>query len=93
MTERAEPDPVRARRARAAHFAALGKRIGYSLYLVAIVAFVAGAVAGFSAPYVTVVVVCLAVGSVLLAPAIVIGYGVKAAERDERAHHPRTGDT
>jgi hypothetical protein len=78
------PDPVELRRARAAHFAGLGKKIGYSLFMVAIVAFVAGAIAGFSSAYVTVVVACLAVGSALLAPAIVIGYGVKAAEREER---------
>ncbi len=84
MTEAPESDPVRTRRARAAHFAALGKRIGYALFLVAIVAFVAGALAGFSSPYVAVVVACLGVGSLLLAPAIVIGYGVKAAEREER---------
>ncbi len=84
MTDAPGPDPVRLRRARAAQLAALGKRVGYSLFLVGIVAFVAGAVAGFSSPYVTVVVVCLAVGSVLLAPAIVIGYGVRAAEREER---------
>jgi hypothetical protein len=77
-------DPVQARRANAARFAALGKRVGYALFLVAIVAFVAGAIAGFSAPYVTVVVASIAVGSLFLAPAIVIGYGVKAAEREER---------
>ena len=85
MTELPGADPVRLRRARAARFASMGKRIGYSLFLVAIVAFVAGAVAGFSSPYVTTVVVCLGVGSLLLAPAIVIGYGVKAAEREERS--------
>ncbi|HEX8769303.1 MAG TPA: hypothetical protein VF711_00900 [Acidimicrobiales bacterium] len=84
MTEGATTDPVHQRRARAAQLAALGKKTGYSLFLVAIAAFVAGAIGGFSTPYVTVVVACLAVGSVLLAPAIVIGYGVKAAEREER---------
>jgi len=84
VTEPPRGDPVRLRRARAARFAALGKRLGYSLFLVAIVAFVAGAIAGFSSPYVAVVVVCLAVGSLLLAPAIVIGYGVRAAEREDR---------
>jgi len=79
------PDPVRARRASAARFAALGKRVGYSLLLVAIVAFVVGAIDGFSTPYVTIVVASIAVGSVFLAPAIVIGYGVRAAEREDRA--------
>jgi hypothetical protein len=90
VTETPANDPVLERRARAARYAALGKRIGYSLFLAAIVAFVAGAIAGFSSPYVTLVVACIGVGSVLLAPAIVIAYGVKSAEREDRT---RTGDT
>jgi hypothetical protein len=96
MTEPPTPapvDPVRARRARAAHYSALGKRIGYSLLLVAIVAFVAGAIAGFSSAYVTVVVACIGVASALLAPAIVIAYGVKSAEREDRSRDRNaTGD-
>ena len=30
------------------------------------------------------ITVCLVVGSILLAPAIVLGYAVKAAEREDR---------
>jgi hypothetical protein len=33
---------------------------------------------------VTAITVCLVAGSILLAPAIVLGYAVKAAERDDR---------
>ena len=40
---------------------------------------------GFTGPLVTGIVVCMAVGSALLAPAIVLGYAVKAAEKDDRA--------
>ncbi len=39
---------------------------------------------GFKGPIVTAITVCLVVGSILLAPAIVLGYAVKAAERDDR---------
>jgi hypothetical protein len=78
------PDPVRARRARMARAAALGKRVGYSLFGVAIVAFVVGAAQGFPSLLVATVVWSLAVGSLLLAPSIVVGYGVKAAEREDR---------
>lgn len=77
-------DPVLARRARISRLVDLAQRIGYSLWLVAIVVFVVGAVTDFRPAMVTIVVGCLAVGSALLAPAIVIGYGVKAADREDR---------
>ena len=79
------PDPIRARRARMAGLARTGKRVGYTLFLVAIVAFVAGAATSFPGVLVQVVIWSLAIGSVLLAPAIVVAYGVKAAEREDRA--------
>jgi hypothetical protein len=85
-------DPVLLRRARIAHLVELGNRIGYGLFAVAVVAFVVGAAAGFSTPDTIVVVGALALGSIVLAPAIVFGYGVKAAEREdrERAAGPST---
>ncbi len=63
---------------------AMGQRIGYSVWLVAIVVFVIGAVTRFRPAMLTVVIGCLAVGSALLAPSIVISYGVRAADRDDR---------
>jgi hypothetical protein len=83
MTD-AGADPVRARRARIARLVELGQRIGYGLFGVAIVAFVVGFVSGFDGLVGTLVVVSLVVGSIVLAPAIVFGYAVKAAERDDR---------
>ena len=80
-----DDDPVRARRARIARLVALGQRIGYTLWLVAIVVFFVGAATSFRPAIVTVVVACLAAGSALLAPSIVISYGVRAADREERA--------
>jgi len=62
----------------------MGKRVGYGLWLVAIVTFVLG-MATTLRPVMTVIVVgSLAVGSALLAPAIVVAYGVRAADREER---------
>ena len=86
MSERREPsdDPVLARRARIARLTEIGQRTGYALFGLAIVLFVIGFVVGFSDPIVVVVVTCLLVGSVVLAPAIVFGYAVKAAEREDR---------
>lgn len=77
-------DPVLAKRARAARLAEVGQRVGYLFLLVAVVAFVVGAVRGFDEVVTTVVTVALAVMTMLLAPAIVLGYAVKAAEREDR---------
>jgi hypothetical protein len=77
-------DPVRARRERIAHLNLLANRIGYLLWAFAIACFVMAFAFGFKGPLVTAVVVLLVAGSVLLAPSIIIGYAVKAAERDDR---------
>jgi hypothetical protein len=79
-------DPVRARRAQVARVARLGQRVGYLLFAVAAVTFFVGLAAGFSAGVVTVIEVGLLAGSAFLAPSIVLGYAVRAAERDDREH-------
>lgn len=79
-----EPDPIRVRRARIARLAELGQRLGYSLFGLAIVVFVIGFVVGYSDFLVAIIVGSLGIGSLLLAPAIVLGYAVKAAEREDR---------
>lgn len=66
------------------HLARTGKRVGYSLWLIAIITFTLGMVTTFRPVMTTIVIGCLAVGSALLAPAIVIAYGVRAADREER---------
>jgi hypothetical protein len=77
-------DPVVARRRRIAHWVRLGKRIGYSALLVAIVVFFVGLVAGFPAWTVDVIILALVVAIVVLPAPIVLGYGIRAAEREER---------
>jgi hypothetical protein len=79
-------DPVRARRAQVARWTLLANRIGYLCFAVAIAVFVIGFAVGFRGALVGIVVAGLVVGSVLLAPSIVLGYAVKAAERDDREH-------
>lgn len=78
-------DPTLAKRARIAQLVELGQRVGYALFGIAIVAFVVGFVSGFDGIVRTVIVASIVIGSLILAPAIVFGYGVKAAERDDRA--------
>jgi len=77
-------DPVRARRAQVAKWSLLANRIGYLLFAVSFAVFVIGFVLGFTPPLVSIVVTTLVVGSLLLAPSIVLGYAVKAAEREDR---------
>ncbi len=74
-------DPVLERRQRLARLARTGRRAGYSLYGVSLAAFVAGFVTGFTAVPATVAAVALVAGSVVLAPSIIVGYGVTAADR------------
>lgn len=84
-------DPVLARRARAKQWADRGQRLGYALFGIAVVLFVVALVTDLSGAAVTGVVVAMAVGSVVLAPAIVVGYGVKAADREDRERDAAQG--
>lgn len=77
-------DPVVARRARIARWVAVGKRVGYGLLLLAVVAFVVAAIADFPSGIVTVTVVALIAACVVLPVPIVLGYGLRAAEREDR---------
>lgn len=77
-------DPVLARRARIARWVSLGQRVGYGLFALAMVAFGIGLVAGWSDLLTTLVIAALLVGSAVLAPSIVFGYAVRAAEREDR---------
>jgi hypothetical protein len=77
-------DPVRAKRARVARLVEVGQRVGYGLFGLAIVLFVYGFIRGYTSVLTTVIVASLVVGSIVLAPAIVFGYAVKAAEREDR---------
>jgi lipopolysaccharide export LptBFGC system permease protein LptF len=78
-----DDDPVRRRRARVAHWTLLANRIGYLVLALAMALFVLAFVFGFSSTMATLVIVSLVVSFALLAPSIVLGYAVKAAERDD----------
>jgi hypothetical protein len=77
-------DPVRARRQTVARWTRLANRVGYLCFAIAIVTFVIGFIVSFNGAVSAVVIGAMIVGSALLAPAIVLGYAVKAAERDDR---------
>jgi hypothetical protein len=69
-------DPVLERRARLGRMAAGGQRVGYALLVIALVAFFAGALTGFPSASIVIVVGAL--------PAIILGYAVRAAEKEDR---------
>ena len=77
-------DPVRQRRERIARLAGAARRAGWALFGLAVVVFGGGLVIGLSGFVVVVVVASLALGSALLLPAIIVGFGVTAAEREDR---------
>jgi hypothetical protein len=77
-------DPVLVRRAAIARLVSVGQRVGYSLFGLAMVLFFVGLVADYTQVLTNLIVGCLLLGSLILAPAIVFGYAVKAAERDEQ---------
>jgi hypothetical protein len=74
-------DPVRVRRARIARWVGLGLAAGYGLFGAAIVLFLAGLIFGYTTWITSTIVSCLVAGSVVLAPAIVFNYAVRAADR------------
>lgn len=77
-------DPVRVRRAQIAKWTLLANRIGYLFVALAMALFIIAFVLGFSSTMATLVIVSFVIGCVLLAPSIIVGYAVKAAERDDR---------
>lgn len=80
-----EQDLVRERRARIAKWTLIANRVGYLFLAMAIALFVMAFAFGFKGPIVTAITVSMVLGSILLAPAIVLGYAVKAAEKDDIA--------
>jgi hypothetical protein len=77
-------DPILARRARIARAAAIGKRVGYSALLIAIVAFFIGVATDFPSWTVAVSITGLVASCIVLPIPIVLGYGVRAAAREDR---------
>ena len=76
-------DPVVRRRRQVERWTLLANRVGYLVLALAMALFVIAFAVGFSATMATLVIVCLVVSFVLLAPSIVLGYAVKAADRED----------
>lgn len=77
-------DPVRQRRERIDSVARAARRAGWAALAVSTLAVAVGAASTFTPVLSALATGALVTGSILLAPAIVVGYAVKAAERDDR---------
>jgi len=82
LTER---ERVRMRRWRIAKWVKAAKRFGYYALLLAMVSFGVALVTGFEGFWVTLCVASLLVGVIVLPIPIIIWYGIRAAEREDRA--------
>jgi hypothetical protein len=78
------PDPVAARRGRIARVVKIAKRVGYTLLLGSVVLFAIAAATDFPEGLVSATVVALVAACVVLPIPIVMGYGLRAAEREDR---------
>ena len=78
------PDPILERRARLGRLAAIGQRIGYGLLGLSIVAFVVAVATGLPTLMVRTVEGSLVLACVVLPPSIVLGFAVRAADREDR---------
>lgn len=76
-------DPVHRRRRLIAVWTQRANRMGYLFFGVAIVVFIIALATEFSGAMAALVTASMIIGSILLAPAIVLGYAVKAAEKED----------
>jgi anaerobic C4-dicarboxylate transporter len=79
-----EHDPILERRARIRRLVSIGQRVGYGAMGLAVVVFAIGAAFGFPGWTVVVTVAALAVSIAVLPVPIVLSYGIRAAEREDR---------
>lgn len=87
MSERVEPptpeDPVLRRRRAVERWTLLANGVGYLVLALSVALFVIAFAVGFSSALAGAVIASLLVSFVLLAPSIVLGYAVKAADRED----------
>jgi hypothetical protein len=84
MAQVVEPDPIQQRREAMRRLAIIGQRVGYGLLGVAVVAFAISFALSFPDAAVRTVIVALILSCIVLPPAIILGFAVRAAEREDR---------
>ena len=84
MTENQPEDPILRSRERARSLANLGKRCGYGCFGAAVIFFLFHYYIEGSSVLTSITVALLIIGSVILAPAIILGYAANAADREDQ---------
>jgi hypothetical protein len=77
-------DSVLAQRKKIANWVSYGLRAGTVVFAIAMSLFFLGFMFRFTPALTTAILISLIVGSILLAPAMVFNYGLKAANREDR---------
>jgi len=80
-----DADPVRAQREKVRTLVSYGIRSGTALFGIATTLLIMGLLVGLNGVITGLVLACIILGSIALAPAMVFHYGVKAADREDRA--------
>ena len=84
MTENQPEDQILRSRERARSLANLGKRCGYGCFGAAVIVFLFHYYIEGSSVLTSITVALLIIGSVILAPAIILGYAANAADREDQ---------
>ena len=84
MTENQPEDPILRSRERARSLANLGKRCGYGYFGAAVIVFLFHYYIEGSSVLTSITVALLIIGSLILAPAIILGYAANAADREDQ---------
>ena len=84
MTENQPEDPILRSRDRARSLANLGKRCGYGCFGAAVIVFLFHYYIEGSSVLTSITVALLIIGSLILAPAIILGYAANAADREDQ---------
>ena len=83
MTSSSDSNSLAIRRKQASLIANTGRKIGYSIFFLALIIFAIGFTVEFNNLVAKTLTVLLIVGSVVLAPSILLHYAVGGAEREE----------
>ena len=84
MTSPNDSNSLAMRRQQASLIANTGRKIGYSIFFLSLIVFAIGLTVEFNDVVAKTLTVLLIVGSIVLAPSILLHYAVRGAEREEK---------
>ena len=87
MTNSDDANSLLIRRQQASLIANTGRKIGYSIFFLSLIIFAIGLTVEFNNLVARTLTVLLILGSIVLAPSILLHYAVRGAEREEKAQN------